>query len=281
MNILFPVSECVPFAKTGGLADVAGSLPNALKALGHHAVIVMPFYQQVKKTVKNPENMNITLNVAVGSETISGSVYKTQLGQDGCDVYFIKNDGFFDRPALYQTQDGDYEDNDKRFVFFDRAVLELGKKLNRTWDVIHCHDWHTGLIPVYLKTLYRDEMAYRASRSVITIHNLAYQGHFEKASYSLTGFPEHLFDSNGLEFWGGFNFLKAGLMYADKINTVSETYAREITTPEFGCGLDGVLNFRKEDLLGILNGIDYSEWDPETDPHLPVKFRYGQWEKKR
>ncbi len=280
MNILFPVSECVPFAKTGGLADVAGALPNALRALGHDVTVVMPLYRQVKKVVPHLEPTGLVVEAQVGRETIMGKVLKNTMGPEGCPIYFIQQDNYFDRPELYQTREGDYPDNDKRFIFFDQAVLALGRKLSAHWDIVHCHDWHTGLIPVYLKTLYRQDPVYRDCKSLMTIHNLAYQGVFTKNSFELTRLPPALFAPSGVEFWGNLNFLKAGLMAADKINTVSKTYAQEIQRADYGCGLEGVLKFRQKDLSGIINGIDLGAWNPETDRHLPVKFGYSQWEKK-
>lgn len=267
MNILFPVSECVPFAKTGGLADVAQALPEALRRLGHTVHVVMPLYRRVWDAGVRLVKPSRFLPVPMGTGTLH-----TEFWQAQGNVHFLRYDPYYSRPGLYQAMDAEYPDNDQRFILLCRGALELGKQLGLSWDIVHVHDWHTGLIPVYLKTLYAQEPAYRRACSLITIHNLAYQGHFPPKSLQATGLPPSLFTPDGLEFYGGLNFLKAGLMFADAINTVSPTYAHEIQTPELGCGLDGVLRFRRAELSGILNGVDYSLWDPARDPHLSVRY---------
>lgn len=276
MNILFPVSECVPFAKTGGLADVAQALPEALRRLGHTVHVVMPLYRRVWDAGVPLVKPSRFLPVPMGAGTLH-----TEVWQARGNVHFLRYDPYYSRPGLYQAMDAEYPDNDQRFLLLCRGALELGKQLGLAWDVVHVHDWHTGLIPAYLKTLYAQEPAYRRARSLITIHNLAYQGHFPPKSLAATGLPQGLFTPDGLEFYGGLNFLKSGLMFADAINTVSPTYAREIQTPELGCGLDGVLRFRRAELYGILNGVDYGLWDPSHDPHLPVQFNPGHLEGKQ
>jgi starch synthase len=281
MKILFPVSESVPFAKTGGLADVAGSLPQALAKLGHEVYVVMPLYRQARNAGVGMNSTRLKLAVPLGTQVIHAEVWEAQLAESGVHLYFIQHDPFYDRAELYRNAEGDYRDNDQRFIFFCRAVMELGKNLGQSWDIIHGHDWHTGLIPVYLKTLYAEETAYQHCRSVITIHNLAYQGLFPASSMEYTGLPWSLFDAEGVEFWGRLNFLKAGLIYADWINTVSPTYAREIQTLELGHGLDGVLRYRRNELSGILNGVDYSIWNPQNDPLLPIHFQAHELERKQ
>ncbi|MEW6516529.1 MAG: glycogen synthase GlgA [candidate division FCPU426 bacterium] len=272
MNILFPVSECVPFAKTGGLADVAQALPRALRRLGHSVHVVMPLYRRVWDAGVPLVKPSRFLPVPLGSGRVHTEVWQARDTAAGHGVYFLRYDPFYSRPGLYQAMDSEYPDNDQRFILLCRGALELGKQLGLNWDMVHVHDWHTGLIPAYLKTLYAQEPAYRRAHSLMTIHNLAYQGHFPPKSFDLTGLPPGLFTPDGLEFYGGLNFLKGGLMFADAISTVSPTYAREIQTPEFGCGLDGVLRHRRADLSGILNGVDYDLWDPARDPHLPVSY---------
>lgn len=277
MNILFPVSECVPFAKTGGLADVAGALPQSLVLLGHTVHVVMPFYRQVQNTSMEIIDTGECLQVPVGNELIEARIHRTRLSENGPVIHFLKNDALFFRDALYRG----YDDNDKRFVFLSRGALELGKHLKKQWDIVHCHDWHTGLVPVMLKTFYQDTTAFHKTKSLVTIHNLAYQGHFSKAAMQLAQLPWELFHPDGLEFYDGLNFLKAGLVYADWISTVSRTYAREIVLPEMGCGLEGVLAARQAKLSGIVNGIDYTVWDPARDQSLPTQYAAASLLKKQ
>lgn len=281
MKILFPTSECVPFAKTGGLADVAGALPVALEKLGHEVHVVMPLYQHVRNSGVPFHSTKIRLHVPVANNLLTADVFDTQLPDSNTTVHLIQYGPYFNRVELYRTAEGDYPDNHRRFAFFSRAVLELGKALGGSWDILHGHDWHTGLIPAYLRTLYRDEPAYARTRSLITIHNLAYQGVFPQEILGESLLPDSLFHPDGLEFWGRVNYLKAGLVYSDRINTVSPTYAREIQTPEMGCGLDGVLRARRDALSGILNGIDYSIWDPWTDPVIPIHFKKERLQRKQ
>jgi starch synthase len=280
MKILFPVSECVPFAKTGGLADVAGALPRALAKLGHDVYLVKPLYRQTRNAGVGLNSTNLKLRVPLGGQVLTAEVWEAQLPTNGVQHYFIQYDPFYDRSELYRNAEGDYPDNDRRFAFFCRAVMELGKVLGQSWDIIHCHDWHTGLIPVYLKTLYAHDAVYKKCKSLMTVHNLAYHGLYPASALEATGLPASVFTADGVEFWGRLNFLKAGLMYADWINTVSPTYAREIQTSEFGHGLDGVLRFRKNELSGILNGVDYSVWNPQHDAFLPIHFQAHELERK-
>ncbi len=276
MKILFPVSECVPYAKTGGLADVAAALPEALVRLGHEVHVVMPLYRQVKSSGVKLLSASQPLPITLGDRVISGRAFRARKTCKALTRHFISCDEFFDRPEMYHSPEGDYPDNDQRFIFFCQAVLALGQNLGIKWDIVHCHDWHTGLIPVYLKTQSARKPAYARARSLMTNHNLAFQGLFPKSSFALTGLPGSFFAPEGLEFWGRWNFLKAGLVYSDWINSVSRTYAEEIQTPEAGCGLDGVLRNRCRVLSGILNGVDYSLWNPEEDPYLPVHFQAGR-----
>ena len=263
MKILFAASEAVPFAKTGGLADVAGSLPPAIASLGHEVRVVMPYYRQVGR--RSPSLKHIaTFPVPLGTWQERCDVYEGKT-DNKVIVYFIKKDIYYDRPELYGTARADYPDNAERFIFFSRAVLELCRALSYRPDIIHCNDWQTGLIPLYLKTRYRETEAARGTRTVFTVHNLGYQGLFWHGDMRLTGLDWDVFTPEGIEFWGKVNFLKAGLVYSDVITTVSKTYSREIQTPEYGCGLEGVLVKRAKDLHGIVNGIDYRTWDPAHD----------------
>ncbi|MFH1459947.1 MAG: glycogen synthase GlgA [Candidatus Omnitrophota bacterium] len=250
MKLLFCSSEVVPFAKTGGLADVAGTLPMALAVLGIKVQIIMPYYRKIKVDIKK-------FNLVERGKNI----YYKELGKN-LDIFFIGHKEYFDRDGLYQDNGVDYPDNLDRFSYYCQAVLQLIKKTKFKPDIIHCNDWQTGLIPVYLKTLLKKDPFYKKIKTVFTIHNLGYQGLFWREEMEKTGLPKELFSVGGLEFYGKINLLKAGLIFSDKITTVSSTYAQEIQTAEFGCGLEGVLKTRKKDIQGILNGINYEEWNP-------------------
>ncbi len=274
LNVVIAAPEAVPFAKTGGLADVAGSLPAALSRLGLKVVLFMPFYRQVAEKGFEIEPTGIEIAVPLGRRVVMAEAL---LGHhQGVPVYFIRRDEFFDRTFLYGTPEGDYFDNLERYAFFSRAVLEVVKARNLAPDVIHCNDWQTGLIPAYLKDMYRGEPVFQNTAAVFTVHNMAYQGQFPANLYDATGLSFQLFNPEGLEFWGSINLLKAGLVFSEVVTTVSKAYSREIQTPEYGYGLDGVLRKRKDAVFGILNGADYSEWDPETDPVLPQNYSPGE-----
>lgn len=268
-NILFASSEVVPFSKTGGLADVAGSLSRALKRLGHNITIITPFYRITRETT-NYEDSGVRVKVPLKERVIEGNFMKSLL-DGGIEVYLLKRDEFYDRGSLYSTAEGDYFDNAERFIFFSRAVLEFLKEKDLHIDIIHCHDWHTSLIPVYYKTMYKDCLP-RNIATVFTIHNIAYQGVFPEYCFPCTGLPKGLFNINGIEFWGKVNFMKGGILFSDVITTVSKRYSEEIQTPEYGCGLEDVLRYRGKDLYGILNGVDYKEWDPSTDRFIAANY---------
>jgi starch synthase len=270
MKVLFAASEVAPFAKTGGLAEVAGSLPPAIAALGNDVRVVMPLYRQVDRMKLKLKHV-ATFFVPIGTWKERCDIFEHGIGS-GVRVYFVEKDVYFDRPELYQTSQADYPDNAERFIFFSRAILELGQAVGFSPDIIHCNDWQTGLVPLYLKKVYRDLPALRRTRTVFTVHNLGYQGQFWHWDMHLTGLGWDVFTPEGIEFWGGINFLKAGLVYADILTTVSRTYSKEIQTPEYGHGLDGVLIKRAADLYGIVNGIDYSTWDPSRDPAIRQFF---------
>ena len=248
LKVLFAASEVVPFAKTGGLADVAGSLPIALEKMGVDVRVSMPKYGCVK---------------AEGSEAVIGNDVK---------VYFVENDDYFDRKELYGDKFGDYHDNLERFAFFSRGVLERCKIEGFQPDIIHCNDWQTALVPVYLNTLYKYDPFFAKTKVLCTIHNLAYQGVFSKDEFPKMGLDWVLFTIEFFEFYGKVNLMKAGIVYADAVSTVSPTYAKEILTKEFGCGLEGVLKNREKALYGILNGLDYTAWDPATDKKIFRKY---------
>jgi starch synthase len=271
LRVLFVTPEAVPFAKTGGLADVAGALPKYLQPLGCDLKLVMPYYRMVKKTGVPVQHLGEDMEVTVGEETIQVDLYQGQLGQE-IQVYFIGREEFYDREYLYSTPKGDYFDNAERFIFFSKAALLLCRYLGFSPDIIHHHEWQTGLIPAYLKSIYREDPLFSHTGVVFTIHNIAYQGLFKKEKFWLTGLPQEMYNPEGIEFWERINLMKAGIVYTDVINTVSRRYSEEIQTPEFGYGLEGILSKRKEDLFGIINGVDYTEWDPSRDAHLAARY---------
>lgn len=270
LKILMAASEIAPLAKTGGLGDVAGSLPPALHGLGLEVRLVMPFYRQVRTTASEAVDTGLRVEAPVGGDRLGAEVWQTSL--NGCPLYLIKQDSFFDRDGLYQDKKGDFPDNHLRFIFFCRAVIELARALDFQADIVHLHDWQTGLVPAYLKSKVMDPGPLAKAKSLFTIHNLAYQGIYGSDVFGQTGLPPEMGGIGGLEFWGNISFLKAGLVFGDALTTVSPTYAFEIQTPEGGMGMEGVLASRQADLSGILNGADYDSWSPESDPYLPTKF---------
>ena len=270
MKVLVAASEVAPFAKTGGLADVAGSLPRALAGLGHEVRVVLPRYRHV-----DPQRFGLrhvaTFFVPLASWKERCDILEGSLGP-GVTAWFIQKDIYYDRPELYRTPFGDYHDNAERFIFFSRTIPELCRTLGFAPDIVHCNDWQTGLVPLYLKKFYSADPVLRSARSVFTIHNLGYQGIFWQGDFRLTGLGAEDFTADGVEFWGNMNFLKTGIRFADAITTVSSTYSREVRTPEGGHGLDGVLRKRAADLYGIVNGIDTVEWDPARDPAIAATY---------
>jgi len=267
MNIAIAASEAVPFSKTGGLADVAGALFNEYLKMGINAYLFVPLYKTTKERYKDKINeTGMSFDVPLGNITKTCRVFSMQ------HIFFIENDDFFNREDIYGTQYGDYSDNSIRFAFFCKSVIEICKRIDIHFDIIHCNDWQTGLIPLYLKTVHRDSPAFRRTRSVFTIHNIGYQGIFPPETMEIIGLGWELFNPDGIEFYGNVNFLKAGIIGTDLITTVSKTYSREILTPEFGNGLDGLLRKRADSIVGIPNGIDYSEWNPSKDKFLPSSF---------
>jgi len=270
MRVALLSSEVAPFAKTGGLADVTGSLPKFLAKLGLEIRVFMPLYREVKKKelplIKVAENFEFDWD---GKEEYF-SVWEYR--KEPFPVYFIQKDDYYDRDYLYGTAKGDYPDNGERFAFFSKASFETLKKMQYSPQILHCHDWQSAISLAYLKFVYQDDPFFRATRSLFTIHNLAYQGLFEKEILSKIGLPDRLFNMEDLEFYGKVNFLKAGILYATAINTVSPRYSQEIQTPEFGYGLDGLLRKKRSILYGILNGVDYSSWDPQTDTLIPRNY---------
>ena len=273
MKILFVVSEVDPLAKTGGLADVAAALPKALAALGHDVRIVLPLYREIDRKRFGLRPTAITLAVPVGAMTRQGLVWDTVLPQTAIPTYLIECAPLFDRDGLYQVKGQDHPDNLERFSFFSQAVLRMLPALGWQPEVIHSHDWQAALVVAHLAMtpLGRDPF-FASTSTVFTIHNLAYQGLFPREQWPLTQLPDTAFGLEGLEFYGKINCLKAALVSAKWLTTVSPTYVREIQTPEFGCGLEGVLRVRQANLVGILNGIDLEAWNPRTDPHLAAAY---------
>jgi starch synthase len=274
MKVLVASSEIVPFAKTGGLADVCGALPKALRRIGVEADCVLPLYRCVDRTRFPFSGPGEAVLVPLGTGEEPGSVEETDAG-DGVRAFLVRNDRYFDREFLYGTRDGDYVDNSERFTFFCRAVMEWIARSGRRYDIIHCNDWQTALLPVYVKTLYAGLEPISGTGTVFTVHNLGYQGLFWNHDLPMMGLGWELFTPRGLEFYGKINLMKGGLLYADILSTVSDTYSREIQTPEYGYGLEGVLYERREDLYGIVNGIDDEEWHPATDRWIAANYSAG------
>jgi starch synthase len=267
MNVVVIASEAVPFAKTGGLADVMGALPRALGRLGHDVTLILPCYRDCWQAGPPLRATGWTLRIPVGAKTIEGVVHVSRLPDSEVTVYLVDQPSYFDREGLYQQPDGaDWPDNAERFAFFARGAVEVIRRLGARPDVVHANDWQTGLVPVYLREHGRGEL--ESVGTLLTVHNLAYQGLFPASDLAVTGLDPRLFNWRQLEFHGRLGYLKAGLVYADMINTVSPGYAREIQTPAYGCGLDGLLRARRDDLRGIINGMDHHEWGPRAEPMI-------------
>jgi starch synthase len=274
MRIAFASAEMYPFAKTGGLGDVVGSLPKALAQYGCEVKVFIPKYALIDHAKYDLDYIWAIgeMPVRVAGHPHIVSVFKTRLPDAPVDIYFIDCPYYFKRPYIYSAA----PDEDERFILFQKAVIESLQHMNWKPDVIHCNDWPTGLIPLLLKDNYNwDQLFFGKTATVITIHNIAYQGRFPEASlYKAEIRPELFYPNSSIEAWHSFCFLKAGIMYADAINTVSEMYANEITNSEFGVGLEGTLRYRINDFYGILNGIDYTVWNPEVDKN--IYFHYSK-----
>jgi starch synthase len=277
VNVLIASSEVTPFSKTGGLADVCGSLPLALAKLGQNPVVITPAYRSAKLSGQPLEPTNITFDIAIGSKHVHGSLLRSVLPGSRVPIYLVDQPGYYDRRELYREDGEDYKDNCERFVFFSRAVLESIEALGIQVDVVHCNDWQTGLIPAYIAAEYCLRPGYENLVSLLTIHNMAYQGRFWHWDMLLTGLDWKYFNWRQMEFYGNLNLLKTGIVFADAINTVSPRYAEEIQRPPFGNGLEGVLQQRRDDLYGITNGVDYEVWNPANDPHLPFQYSERNW----
>ncbi|MCB0047516.1 MAG: glycogen synthase GlgA [Caldilineaceae bacterium] len=264
-------SECVPYAKTGGLADVVGSLPQALQALGHEVIVVMPKYSSIDAEKFDLQRRFDSMGVWMGNFLEWCAV--DEANNEGVATYFIEADKYFRRDGLYHDANyNDFGDNPARFGFLTRAGLQLMRDLDFAPDIVHVHDWQTALAPAYLKTWHWDDPVLGGAASVLTIHNIAYQGKYDAGVYPYLGLGWQNFHADTFEDFGAINFLKGGIAYADALNTVSPTYADETRTPALGYGLAPYLNDRGRDYSGIVNGVDYSEWNPATDSLIPANY---------
>jgi starch synthase len=266
MKILLASSEVHPFSKTGGLADMVGALGKALASAGHEVVIVTPLYRGIRDKFPQLQRENWQFNLPLGNQWFQGGLWSVEWAH-GLKVYFVDHPEFFDRAGIYHEKNISYPDNAKRFIFFSKCIVHLARYLPWRADLVHVHDWQAGLVPLLLMQQ-RYEGWGNPPPACLTIHNLAYQGVFGPETYDLVNASREFFMPDGAEFFGLLNCLKAGIAFADVITTVSPRYAREITTEEFGCGLDGLLRRRRERLFGILNGVDYGDWNTTNNPHL-------------
>lgn len=273
MRILIASPEATPYAKTGGLADVAGALQKEVCALGEDASLILPLYRKIAEKFRFHETGK-RFRIAMGGTGLEGRIWISE-AEAVPRAYFIECEELFGRKELYGTSKGDYHDNALRFAFFSRAVIETCLAMDTKPDIIHCNDWQTAMIPLYLKTLYANSGKMKNTATLYTIHNLGYQGLFPASDVPSTGLGRDYFTPSRLEFYGRLNFMKAGLLYADILNTVSRTYAGEMLDPEYGFGLEGVLKMRRHDLYGVLNGLDYGEWDPASDGLIPWQYQKG------
>lgn len=277
MNIVYLTTEAVPFAKTGGLADVCGTLPSVVAASGHPTAVIMPAFDSIRRSGVPIEQTDINFAIDMpGDRVIGGRVLRSHLPCGNVPVYFVDQPLYFSRPFLYGDKHGDYRDNAERFIFFCRAAIEVMKRLEMRIDLVQCNDWQTALVPALIQNgvggLPVD------LPTVLSIHNLAYQGAFAAEHFAATGLSWDRFRSESFEFYGGLNFLKTGIVTADHVSTVSPTYAREIKTPVHGCGLDPILRSLGDRVSGIINGIDTEIWNPATDVNLVRNYTLDTWE---
>jgi starch synthase len=279
MHIVFAASECVPYVKTGGLADVVGAVSHEIAKLGHRATVYLPYYRQVRE--RAPQRKTVIDSLTIPFRYYNRFAAILDGGEhEGVQFYFVDCPEMFDRESLYSTPAGDYPDNWERFGLFSRAILEAAKQLGVP-DIFHAHDWQTAMVPVYMHTTYALDPALRKTGTVLTVHNAGYQGRFPPETTEGLLLPWEVFTMDHVEHYDTFNYLKGGIVYADAITTVSPTYAKEIQTPEFGETLDASLRKRSADLHGILNGVDYKEWDPATDHHIAAHYTPQNLDGKR
>ena len=276
MRILFIASEGLPFSKTGGLADVIQSLPKALVALGHEVAVVLPAYRGTKAA----EAIMPSVTIPMGGTRLRFPAVADGTMIHGVRYYFVDDPAYFDRDGLYGNAAGDFPDNAERYAEFCKTAIEIAKHV---WppDVIHCHDWQTGMVPVLLHSSYSDDLLVKDIPVVFTIHNMGYHGLFPASVLEPAGIPREVFHPGGIEFFGRVNWLKGGLVYSDYLTTVSRKYAQEIQTPEYGYGLEGVVRGRADRLVGILNGVDYSAWNPAKDKHIAMRYSANDFSGKQ
>jgi starch synthase len=267
MRILLASSEVHPYSKTGGLADMVGALGKALARAGHEACIVTPLYQGIHERFPAMRRVDWQFNLPLGAQPVQAELWSLAV-EKGLTIYFVDQPEFYQRAGIYLENHISYPDNAERFIFFSKCVANLARYLPWRPDVVHVNDWQAGLVPALMLHQRRGEGWGNPPPVCLTIHNLAYQGTFPAAAFALTNLPEEYFTIEGAEFYKQLNCLKAGIVFADAITTVSPRYAREITTEEFGCGLDGLLRQRQDRLFGILNGVDHEEWNSMHDPFL-------------
>jgi len=278
LKILFITSESTPYAKTGGLADVSGALSRTLSAGGLDIRVIMPFYKCIADRgykLKHTGLFRLHSSLGMGDEA---NIFQHE--HNGLITYFVDNKKYFDRDELYGTAGSDYTDSAYRFGFLSKAALSLIKALDFRCDIIHCNDWQCGLVPNYLSHILHNEAFYKDIKTLFTIHNLAYQGIFPGGALGWLGIPRRYFNMRVLDFNKKINFLESGIRYSHAINTVSKKYAEEILTGEYGCGLDRILNARRKDLCGITNGVDYTDWNPETDTFIKHQYSSNEMEGK-
>jgi starch synthase len=275
VKILFVASEGLPYSKTGGLADVVEGLPRALVALGHEVAVLLPRYHGNKAG----SVLVSSVSTALGEKMRFPAIVEAAPVK-GVRYFLVDDPPYFDRPQLYGDKNGDYPDNAERFAEFSHVAIEV---IKRVWlpDVVHCHDWQSALVPVLLRTLHANDPVVRSLPVILTIHNLGYQGHFPRETMRAVGLPDTLFTMDALEFYGKVNYLKGGLIFADYLTTVSRRYAKEIQTAEFGWGLEGVIRNRADRLVGILNGVDYGAWSPESDALIAQNYSVHNLEGKK
>ena len=271
MRILLASSEVHPFSKSGGLADMVGALAKALGRAGHQVGLVTPLYSGILDRFPQIQPFDWSIDLPLGPGRVAASVWTLQ-PSPGVTIYFVDHAPFYSRAGLYGEAGHDYPDNGARFIFFSKCAVQLARYLPWRPEIVHAHDWQVGLVPILMLHQRLTDGWTDVPRSCFTIHNLAYQGNFARPAYDFTNLPLDYFHLNGLEFHGHMSCLKAGIVYSDLITTVSPRYAREITTEEFGCGLDDILRRRQASLMGILNGVDYEEWNTDHNPHLPHAY---------
>lgn len=278
MHIATISSEMTPLAKSGGLGDVGGALPIALEQTGCRCSAFLPAYRSVMRSGLAITPTRHTFTIHIAGRYVACRLLQTKLPGSEVTVYLIDQPQYFDRDGLYADRHGEYRDNCERFSFFCRAAVEAIAQLELDIDIVHCHDWQAGLMPALIEARRPEFRWMQRVKTVMTTHNLAYQGRFWHLDMPLTGLDWRYFNAEQMEYYGDLNLMKAGIVFADTVTTVSPTYAAEITRPEHGCGLDGILRRRGSDLIGIVNGVDYRQWDPATDPHLPQRFSLSDWQ---